>query len=67
VVQLFAAFSADVVGLVLDDPLKVFGDAEEHADHTQRHDSSELLDEVELIAADEGIETAGGELTDQGL
>ena len=42
----------------------MFRDAEEHADHAQRHDRAEVLDEVEPIAADQGIEAARGEFAD---
>ena len=66
-VQLFAALSADVAGLVQDNVLEVLGDAEEHADNTQRHDCAEMLHEVDLISADEGVEAARGELADQRL
>ncbi len=39
-------------------------DAEEHADHAQRHDCAEILDEVEPIPADQGVEATRGEFAD---
>ena len=63
--HLSATFGADVlVAVLLEAFLKVLGDAEEHADHAQRHDSAEILDKVEPIPAHEGVEASRGEFAD---
>src|SRR3546814_14412531 len=41
-----------------------FGHAEQHADHPHGHLLAEVLDEVELAGADEGVERVGAELPD---
>ena len=68
IIQLPATFGAEPsVAVLLDKVLKVLWDAEEHADDAQRHDRAEILDEVEPIPADEGVEAARGKFANLGL
>ncbi len=66
IVQLAATFGADTSATVFQRKvLKVLWHTEKHADHAQRHDCAEILDEVEPIPAHERVEATCCEFADQ--
>ena len=45
----------------------VEGDAEQHANHSHRHDRPQILNEIEMVTAHQGVEHLGTEVPDLGL